>query len=115
VDTKTHLGDAAFAAASEAGQRLAWHELLAEIDALIEALPEIRTGTPATPASTHGLSRREVEVLQMLVEGQSNRSIAEALSLSERTIQNHVFHIFNKLGVNTRAAAAAHAVRHDLI
>ena len=51
----------------------------------------------------------------MLVAGQSNRAIAETLSVSERTVENHVFHIFNKLNVNSRAAAAAWAVRNGLL
>ena len=62
-----------------------------------------------------GLSRRQVEVLQLLTAGKSNREIAEQLALSEKTIANHVTAIFNKIGVNNRAAAAAFAVRQGLI
>jgi predicted ATPase/DNA-binding CsgD family transcriptional regulator len=61
-----------------------------------------------------GLSEREVEVLGLVAKGASNRQIAEALVLSERTVSNHLFHIFNKLGVDNRAAATAFAIKHKL-
>lgn len=66
------------------------------------------------PANRHGLSQREIEILQLLVEGRSNRTIAGALSLSERTVENHVMHILSKLGVESRTAAATHAIRLGL-
>ena len=71
-------------------------------------------GTPAAPPTHHGLSPREREVLHLLTEGRSNRAMAETLSLSERTIEGHVLHILTKLGLESRAAAAAYAVRHGL-
>ncbi len=52
--------------------------------------------------------------LRLLAEGRSNRAIADILSLSERTVENHVFHILTKLELESRAAAAAYAVRHGL-
>jgi DNA-binding CsgD family transcriptional regulator len=64
-----------------------------------------------TPA---GLSRRELDVLRLLAQGRSNREIAEALALSEKTIANHVTNILNKIGMDNRAAAAAFAVRQRL-
>jgi DNA-binding CsgD family transcriptional regulator len=112
---QARLGEAAFTAAVADGRTLAWAEALAEIDALIGTLANAVAPVPPTPPPTHGLSQREVEVLRLLADGQSNRAIAEALSLSERTIQTHVFHIFAKLRVSSRAAAAAYAVRHALI
>jgi PAS domain S-box-containing protein len=48
------------------------------------------------------LSKREIEVLQCLVNGFTNQEIAEALLISERTVKNHVTHIFDKLGVDNR-------------
>lgn len=72
-----------------------------------------RGGRPraALPA---GLSAREVEVLRLVAEGKSNREIAEALVLSEKTISSHLERIFAKLGVENRAAAAAFVIRHKL-
>ena len=68
----------------------------------------------AQPAPA-GLSRREVQVLKLVAAGKSNREIAEQLALSEKTIANHVTTIFNKIGVDNRAAAAAFAVRQHLV
>lgn len=61
------------------------------------------------------LSVREVEVLRMIADGHTDREIAQLLSISPRTVTNHVSNIFNKLGVNSRAAAAAHAIRNQII
>ncbi len=61
-----------------------------------------------------GLTDREVEVLTKLASGATNRAIAVDLVLSERTIDRHVSNIFTKLGVNTRSAATATAIRNNL-
>ena len=61
-----------------------------------------------------GLSGREAEVLHLVAQGRSNRQIAAALSLSVKTIENHLTSVYGKLGVDNRAAATAFAVRHDL-
>jgi DNA-binding NarL/FixJ family response regulator len=62
-----------------------------------------------------GLTPREAEVLRLLVHGLSDREIAETLSISERTAGNHVQHAMQKLGVDSRTAAAVFAVRHVLV
>jgi DNA-binding CsgD family transcriptional regulator len=54
-----------------------------------------------------GLSHREREVYELLVQGRTNREIARALFISESTTKVHVRHIFEKLGVHNRAEAAA--------
>jgi predicted ATPase/DNA-binding CsgD family transcriptional regulator len=61
------------------------------------------------------LTSREKEVLRLLVEGKSNPEIAEALFIGERTAQSHVANILRKLNVNSRTAAAAMAVRDNLV
>jgi DNA-binding NarL/FixJ family response regulator len=61
------------------------------------------------------LSPREVEVLRLLTEGRSNRAIADALSVSERTVTTHVYHILVKLDLDSRTAAAVYAVRQGLV
>ncbi|HLK41512.1 MAG TPA: HD domain-containing phosphohydrolase [Polyangiaceae bacterium] len=62
-----------------------------------------------------GLSDREVEVLVVLARGRSNKEIARALRISEKTVQHHVTHIYEKTGISTRAAAAVFAVEHRLL
>lgn len=57
------------------------------------------------------LTPRETEVLTWLARGKTNRDIAEILGMSHRTVNKHLEHIFEKLGVETRAAAAALASR----
>jgi non-specific serine/threonine protein kinase len=65
--------------------------------------------------ASFGLTSRELEVLELVSAGLSNREIAERLFIGERTAQTHVQHIFAKMDVNTRAAAAAIAIEHQLI
>lgn len=77
--------------------------------ARVQALLRDRTG------GTGGLTAREVQVLRLVATGRTNKAIAAELFLSERTIERHVSNIFTKLAVSTRAAATAHAFRHDLI
>lgn len=60
------------------------------------------------------LSDREIEVLALLSEGKTNAEIAQVLSLSEKTVGNHVSAILDKLGVTNRIEAATYAVRHHL-
>lgn len=62
-----------------------------------------------------GLSTREVEVLRLVARGHSDGQMAVALSLSPRTVHHHVQHIYHKLGVATRAAAALFAMQHGLL
>ena len=70
---------------------------------------------PDTTAETAGgLSAREREVLKLLVEGLSDQEIGDALFISRRTVATHIRHIYDKLGVSSRASATAWAVRHGL-
>ncbi|RVT40741.1 DNA-binding response regulator [Sphingobium algorifonticola] len=61
--------------------------------------------------SVHALTQREAEVLLWISYGKPNRVISEILSISPRTVNKHLEQIFEKLGVETRSAAAAFAVR----
>jgi DNA-binding CsgD family transcriptional regulator len=67
------------------------------------------------PRAQHGLTLREVEVLSLVARGNSNREIATALVISERTVARHLQNIFAKLGVSSRAAASVFAAEHDLL
>ena len=72
-----------------------------------------RMTQPAPPG--HDLSRREREVLALLVRGLSNRAIAEQLIISVSTVDFHVSNILGKLGVTGRTEAVALAVQHHLV
>lgn len=69
----------------------------------------------STDVSTHRLTRREQQVLQLLATGLTNRAIADRLHVTTRTVDTHVSRILTKLGVSTRSAATALAHRHDLV
>jgi DNA-binding NarL/FixJ family response regulator len=91
-------------AARQTFQKLGATPDLARLDEL--------TGAP--PKSVGGLTGREVEVLGLVATGKTNREIADALVISEKTVARHVSNIFVKLGVNSRSAATAYAFTHDL-
>jgi DNA-binding CsgD family transcriptional regulator len=67
------------------------------------------------PGSVAGsLTRREVEVLRLVAQGDTNRQIGARLVISEHTVARHLSNIFTKLGVRSRAAATAYAYEHEL-
>lgn len=105
------LDGPAFDAAWTAGRALSLSEAVAE--ALVEPAPS--TPPQRRTGAKDELTERELEVLQMLVAGQTDREIGESLFISPRTAQAHVAHIFAKLGVATRTAAVAAALRLDLV
>lgn len=75
-------------------------------------LTEVREADAVdTLIKAHGLTRREAEVLLWVSYGKTNRSISEILAISPRTVNKHLEQVFRKLGVETRAAATAIAVR----
>jgi ATP/maltotriose-dependent transcriptional regulator MalT len=85
-------------------------------EAMLEKLGQATATPPA--ATTDGplgeLSRRELEVLDLVAHGLTNRDIAARLVLSEHTVNRHVANILRKLGLSSRAAAASLAGRHGL-
>ncbi|MEA2597552.1 MAG: hypothetical protein QOF01_4021 [Thermomicrobiales bacterium] len=70
---------------------------------------------PARKELVAGLSEREVEVLCLLSRGLSNREMAGRLFISKETVNHHVRHIYDKIGVSTRPAATLFAVQHGLL
>jgi DNA-binding NarL/FixJ family response regulator len=77
--------------------------------------PEVKIAPPADAAADTDLSARELEVLRLVAEGLSDAEIAERLVLSPHTVHRHVANIRTKLGLASRAAAAAHAARLGLL
>jgi DNA-binding NarL/FixJ family response regulator len=57
----------------------------------------------------------ELEVLKLIASGLTNREIAEELTLSEKTVKNHINNIFSKLHVNDRSQAILYAIREGLV
>jgi pimeloyl-ACP methyl ester carboxylesterase/DNA-binding CsgD family transcriptional regulator len=84
------------------------------IEAFMTELPQAAP-LPRFAGSTAGLSSREVQVLGLVAQGKTNREIAETLVISERTVINHLSHIFLKTGAENRAGATAYAIRHGLV
>ena len=65
--------------------------------------------------SEEGLSGREVEVLELVARGKSNREIAGALWISEATVKSHLLHVYDKLGAADRASAVAAAMQRGIL
>ena len=61
------------------------------------------------------LTKRELEILVRVTEGMLNKEIATALDISERTVKNHIFNIFKKIGVSDRTQAAIFAINNDIV
>jgi DNA-binding NarL/FixJ family response regulator len=79
---------------------------------LLRDVRERRTASPA--ASDHnnpGLTRREIEILQLVADGLSNKEIGGRLSITEGTVKNHVHNALEKLQLENRIQAAAYVVR----
>lgn len=78
---------------------------VARVDALLARAPE---------DSRSPLTGREVEVLQLVAAGKTNREIAEELVISEKTVARHISNIFGKISVSSRSAATGYAYQHGL-
>jgi len=109
---RDRLGADGFQAAWAAGWALSQPEVVAEASSSQQSLA--LEASPIPKAQVR-LSRRERDVLRLLVVGKSDREIAEALFIGHRTVETHVRGILNKLGLSSRTAVAAHAVRHGLV
>jgi len=108
---------AAWAAGAALSPARAVTEALAALDAIAPAAvraPAVRSGA-GRPRRPGGLTVRETEVLRLVAEGRTDRQIAAALVLSETTVGRHLTHIYTKLGVSSRAAATAVALRAGLV
>ena len=113
------------AAADEIGAAInaAAHNLIVAPPEILEtlfstiAVEDFSSNAPEKPSdeTVENLTTREREVLEFLVEGESNKIIADRLNISEHTVKFHVASIFGKLGVNTRTEAVTQALRRGLI
>jgi len=76
------------------------------LEALLEPTPIDGNGVPGS----RGLSKREGEIARLVADGLSNRQISERLALSEHTVKNYLFRVFEKLGVSTRVELTLYAL-----
>jgi DNA-binding NarL/FixJ family response regulator len=84
----------------------------------LEALPDLKKVEALLDIKNepdfHGLTLRELQLLQLVSEGKTNKAIAGILFISERTVERHLSNIFNKLEVNSRTEATAFAYKHQI-
>ena len=81
------------------------------VHAVLDAVGARRVSQSALPGN---LSKREAEVLCLLAQGMTNRQIGDKLFISEKTVEHHVGHVYDKIGSRGRASAAMFAVKHGL-
>ena len=93
-------------AAGDVFERLGAAPARARVDSIVQG---------SVSADPYGLTRRELEVLRLVASGETNKAIAAALVLSERTVDRHVSNILKKLRVPTRAGATAFAYERRLV
>lgn len=84
---------------------------------VLKSFRELAVEEEASPAKDlySPLSSREVEILDYIARGNSNKEIAKSLKISDQTVKNHITSILKKLSVNDRTAAVVHALRHGWI
>jgi len=85
-----------------------------EVSDLVAALRGLMPAPGEERQKSFGLTRRELEIVSAIVEGCTNRDIAQKFSLSEDTVKHHLTHIFDKVGVSNRLELAMFAVSHRL-
>jgi NarL family two-component system response regulator LiaR len=78
---------------------------------MLMTFESIRSNTETTPS----LTERELEVIKALSQGMSNKEIALALGISEKTVRNHTSNIYNKLHIFDRTQAVIYAIRQGIV
>jgi DNA-binding CsgD family transcriptional regulator len=113
VDNARHkIGPTRAAAIWAEGRSMALAEVVALC--LSDCAEDSSLLTSARNTQRAGLTERELEVLQLIANGKSNREIASVLVLSTRTVERHIENLYAKIGANGRAGATAYAVRQRL-
>jgi two-component system nitrate/nitrite response regulator NarL len=87
-----------------------------EVGFIVERMRRLAQQSEAEQhAKRFRLTRREMDIVTAVAAGESNKGIAERLSLSEDTVKHHVSHVFDKLGVYSRLELAVFAINHKLV
>ena len=86
-----------------------------QVDGLVNSLHQLVREQASPDHKNYALTRREVEVLRLIVDGCSNREIATTFGLSEETVKRHLSNIFDKVGVSTRLELALFALSNHLV
>ena len=111
AEVRARLGEVAFAQACAEGRTMLIEELLA----IPQPCPPAATSQAPTSVSHDPLTARELEVLRLLAQDLSNQGIAERLVVSRRTVEAHLYSMYEKLGVRSRDAALRVAREHGLL
>ena len=86
-----------------------------QVDGLVDSLHQLVREQASPDQKNYALTRRELEVLRLIVDGCSNREIATSFGLSEETVKRHLSNIFDKVGVSTRLELALFALANHLV
>src|ERR1700737_1066912 len=84
-------------------------------NAVANRVLDMLTGTSTPKEFYDGLTAREIEILKLIATGQPNKQIARRLGISEKTVRNHVSHMYEKLQIYDRSHAVLYAVRKGLV
>lgn len=82
---------------------------------LVKKMNRMQTNLDERTVLKNKLTRREIEVLQLITEGLLNKEIAQKLCISEKTVKNHVSNIFRKIDVCDRTQAAVYAIKEHIV
>ncbi|MEJ2750337.1 MAG: response regulator transcription factor, partial [Anaerolineae bacterium] len=96
--------------AAAQGETLLQPDILARVIAQAQPSPATSPQPPATD-----LTERELEVLTAVARGDRNKEIARDLGVTERTVKAHLTNVYNKLGVDSRAAAVSVAIQQNIL
>jgi predicted ATPase/DNA-binding CsgD family transcriptional regulator len=114
-DVRDALGADAYTTAWTQGRSLSPDETIAAALAIDAAPAACASPGSARTSAEHDLTRRELEVLKLIVAGHINREVSELLFISPATTARHIANIYRKLGVDSRAKLTAYALRHGLV
>jgi DNA-binding NarL/FixJ family response regulator len=84
-------------------------------EAIADRVLSMISGGPPSKTMYDGLTQREVEILRLLATGVANKQVAFRLKISDKTVRNHISHIYEKLNIFDRSQAVLYAVRKGLV